>query len=113
MTVCGTGGRERLVSASHAKVNGCEVGSREAAVDRVIFQWLVITGHRLLGYSGSPLEMEIGIERERESWRGRSADSWRGDRLVGLVVKASASRAEDPWFESRLRRDFSGVESYQ
>ena len=29
-------------------------------------------------------------------------------RLVGLVVKASASRAEDPEFESRLRRDFSG-----
>ena len=27
---------------------------------------------------------------------------------VGLVVKASASRAEDPRFESRLRRDFSG-----
>ena len=34
------------------------------------------------------------------------------DRLVGLVVKASASRAEGPGFESRLRRDFSGVESY-
>ena len=32
------------------------------------------------------------------------------DRLVGLVVKASASRAEDPGFESHLRRDFSGVE---
>ena len=30
------------------------------------------------------------------------------DRLVGLVVKASASRAEDPGFESRLRRDFFG-----
>ena len=29
-------------------------------------------------------------------------------RLAGLVVKASASRAEDPGFESRLRRDFSG-----
>ena len=29
-------------------------------------------------------------------------------RLGGLVVKASASRAEDPGFESRLRRDFSG-----
>ena len=29
------------------------------------------------------------------------------DRLVGLVVKASASRAEDPGFESRFRRDFS------
>ena len=28
-------------------------------------------------------------------------------RLVGLVVKISASRAEDPVFESRLRRDFS------
>ena len=33
------------------------------------------------------------------------------DCLVGLVVKASASRAKDPGFESRLRRDFSGVES--
>ena len=35
------------------------------------------------------------------------------NRLVGLVVKAPASRAEDPGFESRLRRDFSGVESYR
>ena len=35
------------------------------------------------------------------------------DRLVGPVVKASASRAEGPGFESRLRRDFFGVESYQ
>ena len=35
------------------------------------------------------------------------------DRVGGLVVKASASRAEDPGFESRLHRDFSGVESYQ
>ena len=33
--------------------------------------------------------------------------------LVGLVVKASASRAEDPGFESRLRWDFFVVESYQ
>ena len=37
----------------------------------------------------------------------------KGDRLVGLVVKASASRTEDPGFESRLRRDFFRVESYQ
>ena len=29
-------------------------------------------------------------------------------RLVGLVVKASASRAEGPGYESRFRRDFSG-----
>ena len=28
--------------------------------------------------------------------------------LVGLVVKASASRVEDPGFESRWRRNFSG-----
>ena len=30
-----------------------------------------------------------------------------------LVVKVSAPRAEDPGFESRLRGDFFGVESYQ
>ena len=30
------------------------------------------------------------------------------NRLVGLVVKASASRAEDPGFKSCSRRDFSG-----
>ena len=30
------------------------------------------------------------------------------NRLSGLVVKASTSGAEDPGFESRLRRDFSG-----
>ena len=35
------------------------------------------------------------------------------DRLVGLVVKASASRAEDPGFVSRLRRDCFGAESCQ
>ena len=28
------------------------------------------------------------------------------DHLVGLVVKASALRAEDPGFESHLRQDF-------
>ena len=41
---------------------------------------------------------------------------WRSpteDRLVGLVVKASTSSAEDPGFESRLHQEFSGVESYQ
>ena len=30
------------------------------------------------------------------------------DRLGGLVVKASTLGAEDPGFESRSRRDFSG-----
>ena len=33
-------------------------------------------------------------------------------RLVGLVVKASTSRAEDPGFESRLRRDFISGSSH-
>ena len=36
----------------------------------------------------------------------RTSCAW--NRLGGLVVKASASGAEDPGFESRLRRDFSG-----
>ena len=31
---------------------------------------------------------------------------FKDDRLVGIVVEASASRAEDPGFESRLRRVF-------
>ena len=35
------------------------------------------------------------------------------DCLVALVVKASAPRAEDSGFESRVRRDFFRVESYQ
>ena len=30
------------------------------------------------------------------------------DRRFGLVVKGSASRTEDPGFESYLRRDFPG-----
>ena len=44
---------------------------------------------------------------------GRSSDASPVYHLVGLVVKASASRAEGPGFESRLRRDFFGVKSYQ
>ena len=35
------------------------------------------------------------------------------ERLPHLVVKAFTLRAEDPRFESRLRQDFCGVESYQ
>ena len=51
-------------------------------------------------------------------WPTGRASSWREadlssdlafpDRLDGPVVKAPASGAEDPGFESRLRRDFSG-----
>ena len=35
------------------------------------------------------------------------------DRVVGLVVKVSDSKAEDPGFESRLRWDFSGIKFYR
>ena len=49
--------------------------------------------------------------------KARVAEDWPSlypcRRLVGLVVKASASRVEGPGFESRLRRDFFGVKSYQ
>ena len=39
--------------------------------------------------------------------------SLRLDHLFGLAVKASASRAQDPGFESRLSQDISGVKSYR
>ena len=44
--------------------------------------------------------------RSYSAVHNRTHDSSCLHRLVGLVVKASASRAEDPGFESRLRRDF-------
>ena len=37
---------------------------------------------------------------------------WPFGRLVGLVVKASASREEDPEFQSRLRRGFFSGSSH-
>ena len=45
-------------------------------------------------------------------WTGQLCFSF-NNRLVGLVVKASVSRAGEPGFESCLRQDFFGVESYQ
>ena len=69
-------------------------------------------------------DLDWGCERNTEdpqhpthpdlqTGRRQTALSPLDDRLVGLVVKAPASRAEGPGFESRLRRDFFGVESYQ
>ena len=56
-------------------------------------------------------KQEIGNSHEHTYFSGhRSSER---HHLVGLLVKASASRGEDPGFESRLRRDFSEVESYQ
>ena len=65
--------------------------------------------------------LEVWLGWGREGWRVR----WFASmfdliemllcvyHLIGLVVKASASRAEGPGFGSRLRQDFVGVESYQ
>ena len=55
------------------------------------------------------LDPEISKRRKLELNPGSAAlesDALTKDRLCGLVVKASASRAEDPGFESRLLRDF-------
>ena len=41
-----------------------------------------------------------------EAVKAAALDTW--DRLVGQVDKASASRPEDPGFESHLQRDFTG-----
>ena len=60
--------------------------------------------------STRPTRWSIRVENDRP---GMGPCPPGGHRLVGLVVKASASRAEDPGFEARWRRDFSGVESYQ
>ena len=38
----------------------------------------------------------------------KELEFFRRYRLAGLVVKTSVSWAEDPGFESRLRRDFPG-----
>ena len=59
---------------------------------------------------GDPAESGSGQD---QCTRTKKKTSTAPDRLVGLVVKAYASRAEDPGYESRLRRDFFGVESYQ
>ena len=65
------------------------------------------------------MQTDTQTERKRQRQRDAQTDTDRltyrlTDRqthrhhLVGLEVKASASGTEDPGFESRLRRDFSG-----
>ena len=85
---------------------------------RCLSHWYDSTGKMPHGHSG----VRTQISRSR-GWRfttrlgrqsGRPVSRYLyPHRLEGPVVKASASRAEDPGFESRLRWDFSGVESYQ
>ena len=52
------------------------------------------------------LSVALTLNHPRNNFQSALASA--PGRLVGLVVKASASGAEDPGFESRLRRDFSG-----
>ena len=55
------------------------------------------------------LPRELQIRGSNLAFSGRiPAVLSNGYRLAGLVVKASASGAEDPGFESCLRRDFAG-----
>ena len=67
----------------------------------------------------SPAESAVSVRRRLLKWLPFIGKVWDlggpgpSDSLIGLVVKASASRAEDPGFKSRLRQDFFGVESYQ
>ena len=54
------------------------------------------------GCAEQMMDVTVGVVATGQPW------CWtlNTHRLVGLVVKASASTAEDPGFESRLRRDF-------
>ena len=55
-----------------------------------------------VGMSGQKFEKDKGGGGGGEAkWKRNEDFSLRMDRLVGLVVKASASRAEGPGFESR------------
>ena len=60
---------------------------------------------RLSKISHCAFELLLGLLHNRAGWWRCTSIRYR---LVGLVVKASASRAEGPGFESHLRRDFSG-----
>ena len=64
----------------------------------VVFVFCVV--HCLLGILFYPHELHMGMCNYT-----CCSFCW-PDRLVGLVVKASASRAEDPGFESRLSWNF-------
>ena len=63
--------------------------------------------HLLL--SARKVQQSVTDLKTRDFLNGQHVQITTVYRLVGLVVKASASGAEDPGFKSRLRRDFSGV----
>ena len=80
------------------------------ATKKLALQWLLCQAPGIIG-SGLGLVGQVSVYCHWVRLQVESATSI--SLLVGLVVKVSASRAEDPGFESRLRRDLSGVESYQ
>ena len=55
-----------------------------------------------------PCKLISSVNSYRSAHQFCNALCFTANRLAGLVVKASASGAEDPGFESCLRRDFSG-----
>ena len=60
-----------------------------------------------------PHATKVSVSSSSSSSTSAASASVSSYRLIGLVVKASALRAEDPGFEPRLRRDFFRVKSYQ
>ena len=75
---------------------------------------LEVMTYYLVVHTGPGREADVGcqsIHPTPATLPTTSGLNW--NRLVGLVVIASASRAEDPGFESCLRQDFFGVVSYQ
>ena len=72
-------------------------------------QNLISPRHELTGLTHKLLSPTHGLANSMKCL----AHFMNSHRLVGLVVRESASRAEDPGFESRLHRDFFGIESQQ
>ena len=106
-----------LKTVTYAKIPSKMVNPRDLAGERRRFKKIY---HKYLTQNG---------ETQRSRWEHRRRIHWCDStwerpsgrhgfdhrspalqapgRLLGLVVKASTSRAEDPGFESRLQRDFS------
>ena len=63
--------------------------------------------HVQLSEQTRPLDtLACSWDAKQASKQPTKIEGYRPDRLVGLVVQASASGVEAPEFESRLRRDF-------
>ena len=104
-----------LVAQSVVCWAGCSIGG---VFGSLLSRWYVwFAAKSVMWWAGCSVDGVLGslLSRWCVGLATQSVMCWArcSHRLVGLVVKACASRAEDPGFESRLRRDFFGVESYQ